>query len=98
MYAGGSFSADENNLLIDTYGIVRCLFNGASSTLQVNNNTQITGDFGANDLGGFVLGADGNLASRFTHMEVKEVIVRNVADSAQDEGTIYNYLSSKYGI
>lgn len=97
-YAGAS-STNDSNLALDTYGILRVLFNGASSTLQVNGNAQITGNFGAADMGGFYLAANAATGgSQFGNIEVKEVIIRNVADSAQDEGTIYNYLADKYSI
>ena len=49
-------------------------------------------------MGGFTLGAIGGAATDFSNIEVKEVIIRNVADTTQDEGTIYNYLADKYSI
>ena len=93
----GSLSSRNDNLSLDTYGIIRVLYNGASSKLQVNNTIAITGDFGSNDMGGFTLGAGGTDAF-FGNIEVKEVIIRKVADEAVDEASIYNYLSNKYGI
>ena len=90
----GAFSTASTDLTLDTYGIVRVLFNGASSTFQVNDNAQTTGNFGAANMGGFQLG----FSLAYSNIEVKEVIIRNVADSAQDEGTIYNYLADKYSI
>ena len=95
-FAGGGSGANSN-LSLNTYGIARVQFNGATSTFQINETTQITGNFGGNDLGGFTLGADGSNL-QFSNIEVKEVIIRNVAYSAQDEGTIYNYLADKYSI
>ena len=97
IYGGSALSTGNGDLALDTYGIVRVLFNGASSTFQINETTQITGNFGASSMGGFSLGARQDGVSP-SHIEVKEVIIRNVADSAQDEGTIYNYLADKYSI
>jgi hypothetical protein len=94
----GITSAENSNLPLDTYGIVRVLFNGVSSKLQVNETTAITGDFGANNLGGFTLGARATGASQFSDIEVKEIIIRKVADTTQNETTIYNYLANKYSI
>ena len=93
----GSFSTIDSNLVLDTYGIARVQFNGATSTFQINEETQITGNFGTNNMGGFTLGNNG-ANTVYSNIEVKEVIIRNVADSAQDEGTIYNYLADKYSI
>ncbi len=94
----GSDSSNNSNLVLDTYGIARIQFNGASSTIQVNETTQITGNFGANNMGGFTLGARGTGLSQYSNIEVKEVIIRNVADTSGNETIIYNYLANKYGI
>jgi len=98
LIASGGTNSSKDDLTLDTYGIARVKFNGASSTFQINEETQITGNFGANNMGGFTLGARGDGAVGYGNIEVKEVIIRNVADSAQDEGTIYNYLADKYSI
>lgn len=90
-------SANDSNLSLNTYGIARVQFNGASSTFQINENTQITGNFGAANMGGFTLGSRGD-NSTFGNIEVKEVIVRNTDDDTYKNGTIYNYLADKYGI
>ena len=82
---------------LDTYYILRAFFNGASSTVQVNTGAVTSGDFGDNAMGGFTLAAKGNTASQ-CNMQVKEVILRNVADGAADEATIYSYLADKYSI
>ena len=52
--------AGDANLATGTLGIAVCIFNGASSSLQVNLNAASTGDAGANNLGGFTLGANGD--------------------------------------
>lgn len=95
IYAGTD-SAANSNLAVNTWGIVRVLFNGANSKLQVNNTAAITGDFGASNMGGFSLGARGTVGN-YGNIEVKEVILRNVDDTGVDETAIYNYLATKYG-
>ncbi len=94
----GSHSGKSTDLALDTFGIVRALYNGASSKFIVNDNTPITGNFGSNDMGGFTLGAIGAAITSFSHVQVKEVIIRKIADAAGDEANIYNYLKSKYGL
>jgi len=93
-WAGG-LSGDSSDLAINSYGIVRCLFNGANSKLIIDETTPITGNFGTNNMGGFSIGSDGG-GSNNSNVEVKEIIVRKVADSATDEALIYQYLSDKY--
>lgn len=94
----GSASTKSSDLALNTYGIARVLFNGASSKFIVNNNIPITGDFGAANLGGFILGSNAGGGVNHSNIQVKEIILRKVADSATDEQNIYNYLSKKYGI
>ena len=48
-------------------------------------------------MGGFVLGSYYGLNSYFANFQVKEIILRNVADTSGDETAIYNYLATKYG-
>lgn len=93
----GIDSSTNPNLIMDTYGIIRVLFNGASSKLQIDENAAITGDFGALNMGGITLGAKATLA-QFANIQVKEVIFRKIADTAQDEQDIYDYLAAKYSI
>ena len=96
MYAG-SVSPVNANATIGTYHIARVLFNGASSKMIINETTPLTGNFGASNMGGFNLGQRGS-GSSFSNIEVKEVIIRKIADTSPNEAEIYAYLSSKYGI
>ena len=94
----GSVGPSNVNLILDTYGIARVLFNGVSSKFIINETTPIIGDAGSSDMGGFTLGARGDGTATYGNIQVKEVIIRKVADAAQDEADIYSYLSTKYGI
>ena len=96
VYAGIN-SSDAGGLAINTLGIVRVLFNEASSKFIINDGTIISGDFGSLNMSGFTIGSKGD-GSSFSNIEVKEIIIRKVADGATDEANIYNYLSKKYGI
>ena len=96
MHAGSSLN--NTNLPVNTFGILRALYNGANSKLIINDTTPITGDVGTNNAGGFTLAKKGDSNSRFGNIEVKEIIIRKVADSVTNESLIYQYLSNKYGI
>ncbi len=84
-------------ITLGTFQIMRCLFNGSQMTFQINNITKTSGSCGLNNMGGFTLGANGSNTG-WGNMQVKEIVLRNVADNPTDETAIYNYLSSKYGI
>lgn len=88
---------NNSNLPINTFGIIRALSNGAGSKLQINETIAKTGNPGANNPGGFTLGAVGN-STGYSHIQVAEVILRKTADTGGDEAAIYSYLSTKYSI
>ena len=91
-----SLGTQDDGLTLDSYHILRVLYNGASSKLIVDDNTPTTDDLGANDLDGFSIGSR-DLAW-YSNVEFKEIILRDSADSAANEATIYAYLKHKYGL
>lgn len=94
---GGSVSSENSNLALNTFSVIRLLFNGASSKFIINETTPVTGNFGALDMGGFMIGNRATGAA-YANIEVKEIILRNIADTAPNEAIIYNYLAAKYSI
>ncbi len=88
----GAFSAENANLAVGAYGVVQGVFNGASSVLQVDATTAITGNFGATNPGGITLGAGGSSAIGWSNIQVKEVIVFNAAHSATQREFMRAYL------
>lgn len=96
--SAGTPSVDNNDFSLNTYGIVIALFNGASSLLQVNANTPTAGNFGAGNPGGFTLGTEGTTHSLFANIQVKEIILRNAADSAGTRANIQALLKAIHTI
>jgi hypothetical protein len=94
-YSGTASSTTA--LSLDTWCIVRVLFNGASSKLQLNGNAAITGNFGANHMDGFTL-ANSSTTGRPADIVVREIIIRSVDDTDEDEALIYDYLKDKYSL
>lgn len=92
----GSSSVQNNFLTVDTWGIVRILFNGANSKIQINATAVTTGNYGANNAAGFTLGAGGT-GGNPSNIQVKEIVIRSANDGAS-EADIYNYLKAKYGL
>ena len=97
IYAG-SFVTGNADLPLNTYGIVKALFNGANSSLQINNNIALTGNTGAGNMGGFTLGSLGAGTGSFGRITAKEIIIRKAADNITNDTIIYNYLKTKYGL
>ena len=97
LYAG-STSGANSDLIMGVFGIARVLFNGANSSFQINETPQIVGNFGLSNMGGFTLGSRGAHNIEWSNIQVKEIILRKIADSAQDEQDIYDYLAAKYSI
>jgi len=96
-----ALSYDNNvtdKLVLDTFGIVRCVFDGASSYIQVNNEAGDGGSTGAASFDGFTVGARYDGAGGNCAIVVKEIICRTVHDSAGDQTAIINYLNAKYTI
>lgn len=81
---------------IGAFVIIRIVFNGANSSLQVNNAAAVTGNFGANNGITICIGSYGTTDGA-SNIEVKEAIFRNAADDAATQISIYNYLANKYG-
>ena len=89
--------AANTGLIVNTYTVVTAIFNGASSSLQMNTAAATTGNAGAANMGGFVLGANG-ASLLFSNIQVKEVIIRRVSDSAALQLQIQRLLGQVYGI
>lgn len=81
----------ENPLVLNTYGAVACVFNGAASLLQVNNTISTGASVGANNAGGLTLGAAGDGASLWTNMQVKELIIYSAAHDASFRNLVLGY-------
>lgn len=90
--------AGQYNLFADytngEYAVITATLNGATSSIQWNDDTPVTGNAGANGISGIYLGYDQDNANFST----KEVIVRNNAESAQNIADVKAYLYSKYSI
>jgi len=93
VYAGNS-SNENTNMVVGTFSIVRALFNGASGEFQVDDTAEMTGNWGANNAGGFWLGGS-NQPGVYSNICVKNVILRKAAASAGLITAINNCLKKK---
>jgi hypothetical protein len=97
LYAGSPV-AENINCTLGNWHIVRALFSGAASKLIVDATAPTTGDAGNAIAGGLTLGSRSGGASGFFNGYIKELILRNVADSTGNEALIYAYLKKKYSL
>lgn len=81
---------DNTNLVLDTYGVVTVVFNGASSLLQVNNGTASTGNAGSNSFDGFSLGG----VTAYANIQVKTVLIYSAAHDATQRAANYSYFAN----
>lgn len=94
----GTVATTNNNLTLNEWGVLRVKFNGASSKIQVNETTPVTGNFGTSNMGGFSIGGFGGDAGSVVYgsnMKAREFIIRKVSDTTDNETKIYNYLKNK---
>jgi len=90
--AGSSVTNTE--WTVNTYAILTCIFNGASSSLRVNNNTAVAGNAGAGNMGGFTLGTRGDAAGSSCNLQVKGTLIFDTAHDDSEQQKMYEYLKS----
>lgn len=88
------FTTNNANCTVGSFHILTLEVDGASTTFEVDETGQDTGDAESNELDGFVVAG----INTPQEIAVKEVIIREVIDNATDKALIYDYLSNKYGI
>ena len=93
VYAGNTVDYIPAVVLNNDY-ILRLLFNGVNSSIQINQLAVKNDNFGAANMGNFTLGSIGSGGSNWSHIQVKEIILRRTADNAAIQTSIYNYLKN----
>jgi hypothetical protein len=86
----------NTNWATATFALVTTIWNGASSSMQVNSTTAVTSDPGASAAGGFTLGA--RSAGTFpANISVAEVIIMASVASASEIAMVKSYVTVRYG-
>lgn len=93
---GGVTKITRDYLAVGNWGIVTAVLNGASSSLQVDEYDEITGNIGDGDMGGLTLGGAGGTTSYRANCSIKAVIARHVADTADSKKIIRTFLREKF--
>lgn len=90
-------SGITSNATVAQFNYFTVIFNGASSSLQVNANTAVSGDTGANTLTGVTLGANFTPTASLNGY-IGEVLIYNALLSAAQITQVQNYIKAKWGL
>lgn len=98
MRGGGTAGGDNNDLVAATRGVVRAIFNGASSTIGVNRVAGVANaSSGTSASNGFTLAARGN-ATQFGNITWSEALLRSAADADALQLRIAAFEMRKWGV
>lgn len=89
----GSVLAGNNNSANQV--LIYALFNGANSSISINNNTAVTGNAGTQQSNALRLGVDS--ANNYGQNEMQEVILYN-SDQSTNKTAILSNINTYYGI
>lgn len=81
------------DLAVGSWGVAHAIFNGASSSLQMNNSTAVTGNVGAGNISSGVAMGGGT-----ANCEVAEVFVFGPQPTAGQLTQIKAYTTARYGV
>lgn len=85
----GSPSITDNNMTVGDYILVRFVYNGTSSELQINNNAATTGDAGTEGIESVVLG---------NSTVYKELMWMNDTETSGEQADSETYFNNKYSL
>jgi len=92
----GSASPQITTVAVNTFVIVKCIFNGASSSFTLNNGTPINFTLGAGNPGGFTL-ANRWSGANYGNIDVVDLVHTPIL-SAADDANLWAYLGKRAGI
>jgi hypothetical protein len=98
-FGGVSFGGTDNEIVVDTYNIVRFVFNGDvsnGSSIRTNEGTLKVGTLGAASSAYFSLG--GKDTDNTGNQSIKEIIIRTTIDDSTNNQSILDYLNTKYSV
>lgn len=96
IYAGGA--VEGVNLPVDSFGIIRAIFNGATSSIRLNNNSPVEGNAGTSNAGGFTLGSQYEAPGYCGNFDFVEAFGYNVVPTSEEDASAMAYLNARYAI
>lgn len=95
-YNNGSYGPNLPTLALGTFGIIKVVFDGASSSATLNNGTPVTGTLSGATIGGLTLCGSGAGGSPNANVYIGEVIQLDNVPSAGVDAAIWNYLNQQW--
>jgi hypothetical protein len=92
----GNFTGQLDGWTLKTDKLITAVFNGTSSSLRVNRGTAVTGNAGASNAGGLIVGARASLAT-FSNIFVSEVAIYSAAHGTATQDRWALYAGRKWG-
>jgi hypothetical protein len=92
LYEGAHIITSGALVPLNEFMIVRVVFDGASSSIQINNLSAVTGTLNAVNM------TNVKLSSGTMVMQIKDFIIRTVNDNPSNSLAIYNYLKNLYSL
>lgn len=77
----GTFSGNFTGPAVGTKAVVQVVFNGASSSIQMNNGTALTGNFGAGNMDGITLASAALQNAGWGNITFYGVSIRSASDA-----------------
>lgn len=97
IYAGTAFVASNTNLAVGVNGVVSEAFNGASSSLTINNGTATTGNPGSASATNIAVGALSG-GSFYSNVRIYGHLVRAGTFTSQELSDLRTYMAGKAGV
>jgi lysophospholipase L1-like esterase len=85
----------DNNLLISEFGLITFINDGAGSSFQINSNTAVTGNAGADVGGGFTVGARGTGALGHANVDFVELVSMAAVATPAEIAGMKSYFESR---
>jgi len=91
----GIASSEDSNLTLGNWSVLSLIFNGASSSIRVDDNTSTDSDTGTQDPGGIEIGRN---ATVYANIAVTEFVIYESALSSGDRDAAHDFLKDKYAL
>lgn len=98
MYAGSTTDPVSPQITLNSYAILTCVFNGASSEIRNNTNAAVVSDAGANGGTGIVLAAKTTGVAPYNNCEIAYLIFRSGADNTATQDLYIAFLKDRFGL
>lgn len=96
LFAGSSF-LDDDLISNGTWIIIKCIFNGASSEMIINETSIGSGNAGADGMAGVTLGSRQDGAQN-SNIEFGEFVWVQDSVTGDDDTNMWNYLNDKWAV